>query len=95
MNIFLSALNAMVPHFKVSGHKLLLSQEHPFIRTEVDLRLVAAHKIPGMTKLHLRLFRGRWEQYSLQGYRPQEISNLCALLSNWERENHRKHRISV
>jgi len=91
MSIFLAAVDSVVPHFRVRGHTLLLSQGHPFSRIEIDLRGVAAHKVPGLATLRLRLFRGRWMSYSMQGFRPPEISALCALLTRWERHNHHHH----
>jgi hypothetical protein len=91
MNVFVSALNAVARHFRVRGHILLISQDHPFSQTEIDLRQVAAHKLPGPATLRLRLFRGRWTEYSMDGFRPREIARLCALLTRWERQNHQKH----
>lgn len=91
MSIFLAALNSVAPHFRVRGDKLLLSQGHPFSRVEIDLREVAAHKMPGPATLRLRQFRGRWASYSMQGFRPAEITALRALLTRWERQNHQRH----
>ena len=88
MTVFLVVLNAVAPHFRVRGHKLLLSQGHPFTRVEIDLRRVAAHKLPSISTLRLRLLRGRWESYSLAGFRRSEITALQALLTHWERQNH-------
>jgi len=70
---------------------LSLSQGHPFRRVEIDLRKVAAHKIPGPAALRLRLFREHWQSFSLEDFRPSEVSALCALLTRWERQNHLKH----
>jgi len=91
MSVFLAALDSVVPHFRVRGTTLLLSQGHPFSRVEIDLRTVAAHKVPGLAILRLRLFRDRWMSYSMQGFRSSEISALCALLTRWERQNHHHH----
>jgi len=91
MNVFSSALNAVAPHFRVRGHRLLISQGHPFSQTEIDLRQVSAHKLPELRTLHLRLFRGRWQKYSMDGFRPREVCLLCALLNQWEKRNHQKH----
>jgi len=91
MNVFQSALNAVVPHFRVRGHTLFIAQGDPFSRVEIDLRRVAAHKQPAAAMLHLRLIRGRWKEYSLDGFRPAEISRLRTLLMRWEKQNHQKH----
>jgi hypothetical protein len=91
MNVFVSALNAIAPHFRVRGHTLLISQGDLFSRTGIDLRQVAAHNLPGMITLHLRLFRGRWQQYSMEGFRSREVARLCTLLTRWEKQNHQKH----
>src|SRR3954468_17954762 len=56
MSMFLAALNSIVPHFRVRGHILFLSQAHPLSRIEIDLRRVAAHKMPGPAALRLRFF---------------------------------------
>jgi hypothetical protein len=88
MSIFLTALNSVAPHFRVRGHLLSLSQGHPFHRVEIDLRKVAAHKMPGPATLRLRLFREHWRSFSMEGFRPSEVSVLCALLTRWERQNH-------
>ena len=88
MSVFLAVLHAVTPHFRVRGHTLLLSQDHPFTRFEIDLRRVAAHKLPSISILQLRLLRGRWESYSLAGFRRAEIIALQALLTRWERQNH-------
>lgn len=81
MNVFLAALHSVVPHFRVRGHLLLLSQGHPFSRVVIDLREVAAHKLPGPATLRLRKFRGPWVSFSMQGFRPAEVTALRALLS--------------
>ena len=73
MNVFQSALNAVAPHFRVRGHALVIPQGDPFSQTELDLSQVAAHERPGLATLHLRLFRGRWKQYSLEGFRSSEV----------------------
>jgi len=91
MNVFIAALDSVVPHFRVRDGTLSLSQGHPFVRVQIDLREVAAHKLPGPATLRLRLFRGRWTSFSMQGFRPAEIAALCALLTNWERQNHQRH----
>jgi len=91
MSVFLSALNSVAPHFRVRGDTLFISQGHPFSRVEIDLRQVAAHKLPGLATLHVRLFRGRWKEYSMEGFRPSEISRLRALLTRWEKQNHQRH----
>lgn len=91
MNVFLAALNSVAPHFTVRGHTLLLSQGHPFSRVEIDLREVAAHKMPARAMLQLRQLRGRWVSYSMQGFRPAEIIALRALLTRWQRQNHQRH----
>lgn len=91
MNLFLAALNAAVPHFRVRGDTLLLSQGHPFTRTELDLRQIAAHKLPSPLCLQVRLFRGRWLHFRLDGFRPSEISRLRGLLTHWQRQNHQRH----
>jgi hypothetical protein len=88
VNVFLAALNSVAPHFRVRGHTLFLSHGHPFDRVEIDLREVAAHKMPGPATLRLRRLRGRWESFSMEGFRPSEVSALCALLTRWERQNH-------
>lgn len=92
MNVFLSALNSVVPHFRVRDHVLSISQGHPFAFLVIDLHQVAAHKLPGVATLHLPLFRGRWKEYSLDGFRPAEISSLVAVLTRWEKQNHQKTR---
>ena len=91
MNVFQSALHAVAPHVRVCGHSLFIAQGDPFSQIEIDLRQVSAHKLPGMATLRLRLFRGRWQQYSLAGFRPSEISRLRALLTRLEKQNHQKH----
>ena len=91
MNVFQSALNSVAPHFRVRGHTLFIAQGDLFTPVEIDLRQVAAHKLPGVTTLHLRLFRGRWKEYSMESFRPSEISRLLALLTRWEKQNHQKH----
>jgi hypothetical protein len=91
MNVFQSALNAVRPHFRVRGHSLFIAQEHLLGQCEIDLRQVAAHKLPQLSTLQLRLFRGRWKEYSLAGFRSSEISKLRALLTRWEKQNHQKH----
>jgi hypothetical protein len=91
MNVFQSALNAVAPHFRVRDHTLFIAQGDPFSQIEIDLRQVAAHKLPGLATLHLRLFRGRWKQYSLEDFRSSEISKLRVLLTRWEKQNHQKH----
>jgi hypothetical protein len=91
MNVFQSALNAVAPHFRVRGHTLFIAQGDLFSQVEIDLSQVAAHKLPGLATLHLRLFRGRWKQYAMEGFRPTEISRLRALLTRWEKQNHHKH----
>ena len=83
MNVFQSALNAVTPHFRVSGHSLFITQGDPFVQTEIDLRQIAAHKLPGLSTLHLRLFRGRWKEYSMARFRSSEIAKLLALLTCW------------
>ena len=88
MNVFLAILNSVAPHFRVRGHTLLLSQGHPFTRVEIDLRQVAAHKLPGLSTLRLRLLRGQWASYSLAGFRLAEVTALRALLTRWEHQNH-------
>ncbi len=88
MNLFLVILNALVPHFRVRGHTLWLSQGHPFSRIEIDLRQVAAHKLPDLFTLRLRLLRGQWATYSLTGFRSAEIAALQEVLTRWERQNH-------
>ena len=75
MNVFLAALNTAVPHFRVRGNRLFLSQGHPFTRTELDLRQVAAHKLPSQLCLQVRLLRGQWMQFRLDGFRPSEINS--------------------
>jgi hypothetical protein len=90
MNVFQSALNAVAPHFRVRGQILFIAQGDPFRHVEIDLSQVAAHKLPGLATLRLRLFRGRWKQYSLDGFRSSEISRLRALLTRWEKQNHQK-----
>ena len=89
MSVFLAALDAVTPHFGVRSYVLWLSQGHPFTRVEIDLRQVAAHKLPGPATLRLRLLRGRWASYSLAGFRMREIDALCSLLGRWESVNHR------
>jgi len=91
MSVFLAALNSVVPHFRVRGHTLLLSQGHPFSRVQIDLRQVAAHKMPSPATLRLRLFRGRWTSLSMDGFRPSEVAALSALLTRWERQNHQRN----
>jgi hypothetical protein len=91
MNPFLAALNTAVPHFRVRGEKLFLSQGHPFTRIELDLRQVAAHKLPSPLFLHVRLLRGRWMQFRLDGFRPSEITRLRSVLTQWQRQNHQRH----
>jgi hypothetical protein len=91
MNVFQSAVNLVAPHFRVRGDTLFIAQGDPFTQVEIDLRQVSAHKLPGLATLHLRLFRGRWKQYSLDGFRSSEISRLRALLTRWEKQNHQKH----
>jgi hypothetical protein len=91
MNVFQSALNAVAPHYRVRGHSLFIAQGNPFSQIEIDLRQVATHKLPGLATLHLRLFRGRWKEYSMEGFRSSEISRLRALLTRWEKQNHQKH----
>src|SRR5437660_4393832 len=91
MNLFLAALNSGVPHFRVRGDTLLLSQGHPFSRTKLDLRQVAAHKLPSQLCLQVRLLRGRWMEFQLDGFRPAEIVRLRALLTRWQRQNHQRH----
>ena len=91
MNVFQSALNAVAPHFRVSGPTLFITQGDPYSQIEVDLRQVAAHKLPGLATLHVRLFRGRWKEYSMDGFRSSEIARLRALLTRWEKQNHQKH----
>lgn len=91
MNVFQSALNAVAPHFRVRGHFLFIAQGDMFNQVEIDLRQVAAHKLPELMTLHLRLFRGRWKQYSLEGFRSSEISRLRTLLTRWQKQNHQKH----
>ena len=88
MNLFLVILNAWVPHFLVRGHTLWLSQGHPFSRIEIDLRQVAAHKLPDLFTLRLRLLPGQWTTYSLAGFRTAEITALRAVLTRCERQNH-------
>ena len=95
MNVFLSALNSVAPHFRLRGHTLFISQGHPFNQVEIDLRQVAAHKLPGVATIHLRLFRGRWKEYSMEGFRPSEISRLHALLTRWVKQNHQKHEVGT
>jgi len=95
MGVFLSALNAVAPHFRVRGWTLFISQGHPFSVVEIDLRQVAAHKVPGAASIYVRLFRGRWKEYSLEGFRPAEISKLRALLGHWQKQNHQKHEPTV
>ena len=81
MNLFLVILNAWVPHFLVRGHTLWLSQGHPFSR-------IAAHKLPDLFTLRLRLLPGQWTTYSLAGFRTAEITALRAVLTRCERQNH-------
>lgn len=90
MNVFPAALHRFCSHVEVRDHILLLSQGHPFTRVEIDLRQVSAHKFPGPGTLRLRLLRGQWESYSLEGFRPFEIDGLIELLERWERMNHRQ-----
>jgi hypothetical protein len=90
MNVFLAALHRFCSHVEVRGQTLLLSQGHPFTRIAIDLRQVAAHKLPGPETLRLRLLRGRWQTFSMAGFRPTEIDALIEALERWERENHRK-----
>lgn len=90
MSVFLAALNFVAPHFRVRGDTLFLSQGHPFNRIGIDLRTVAAHKMPGPATLQLRLLRGHWVGYSMEGFRLSEITALCALLARWETLNHRR-----
>ena len=85
----------ILPHFTVRGHSLFLSQGHPFSRVEIDLREVAAHKLPRTETLQLRQFRRRWTSYSMQGFRPSEIAALRALLTRWEVQNHQRHQPSA
>lgn len=92
MNVFLAALQSVVPHFRVRGYMLLLSQGHPFSRVAIDLRDVAAHKQPGPLSLRLRMFRGRWVSFSMKGFRPGDVTALRALLSRWEILNHQRSR---
>jgi hypothetical protein len=91
MNAFQSALNAMAPHFRVRAHSLFIAQGDPFSQVVIDLRQVAAHKLPGLATLQLRLFRGRWKQYSLDGFRSSEILRLRSILTRWEKQNHKKY----
>jgi hypothetical protein len=91
MSVFLSALNSVAPHFRVRGHTLSISQGHPFNQIQIDLRQVAAHKLPGVAKLRLRLLRGGWKDYSMEGFRPSEISGLRSLLTRLQKQNHQKH----
>ena len=91
MNVFSVALNGVLPHFRVRGDKLLLSQGHPLNRTEIDLRQVAAHKLPSPICLQIRLLRGRWVQYQLDGFRPAEITRLRSLLTARQRQDHLRH----
>lgn len=90
MNIFLAALHFFVPHFRVRGHILLLSQGHPFNRVAIDLHDIGAHKMPGPATLRLRKLRGPWVSFSMQGFRPAEVSELRALLRHWEALNHQR-----
>ncbi|MBA4148662.1 MAG: hypothetical protein H0X66_11160 [Verrucomicrobia bacterium] len=91
MNVFLAALNSVVPHFRVRGHMLSVSQGHPFSRVHIDLREVAAYKLPGPAAIRLRLFRGHWMSLSTEGFRPSEVGALCDLLNQWQKQNHQKH----
>ena len=91
MNVFSAALNGVLPHFRVRGDTLLLSQGHPFNRTKIDLRQVAAHKLPSPMCLQIRLFRGRWVQYHLGGFRPAEVTRLRTLLTERQRQNHQSN----
>ena len=91
VNVFQSALNSVAPHFRVRGETLFIAQGDPFTQVAIDLRQVSAHKSPGVGTLHVRLFRGRWKPYSLEGFRPSEIAKLRALLTRWEKQNHQKH----
>jgi hypothetical protein len=90
MSVFLAALNSIAPHFRVRGHTLSLSQGHPFSRVQIDLRQVAAHKLPELATLRLRLFRGQWMNFSMDGFRTAEVAALCNLLARWESQNHQK-----
>jgi hypothetical protein len=91
MSVFLAALNSVVPHFRVRDHTLSVSQGHPFSRVQIDLREVAAYKLPGPAAIRLRLFRDRWMSLSTVGFRPSEVAALCALLNHWQKQNHQKH----
>lgn len=88
MNVFLAALDATVPHFRVRGETLFLSQGHPFSQVALDLPRVAAHKLVSPLRLHVRMLRGRWMQFELDGFRPAEVRRLRALLTSWQRRNH-------
>ncbi len=90
VNIFLAVLNRLTSHFRVRGHMLLLSQDHPLDRVEIDLRQIASHKIPGPATLRLRLLRGGWTSYSMADFRPSEVTALSSLLTRWEKLNHRQ-----
>lgn len=72
VNFFWAVLNRLAPHFRVRGHMLLLSQDHPLDRVEIDLRQIASHKIPGLTTIRLRLLRSGWMSYSMADTRPSE-----------------------
>ena len=88
MNIFLAALNQAVPHFKIRDGSLLLSQGHPWNRARLDLCHVAAHRVPSPLRLQIRLFRGSWMDFSLDGFRPAEVVRLRRILRDSERKNH-------
>jgi hypothetical protein len=88
MNIFLTALNQAVPHFKIREGLLLLSQGHPWNRTRIELNKVAAHRLPSPLRLQIRLFRSKWIDFSLDGFRPEEVIRLRRALLEWERKNH-------
>lgn len=87
MNPFVAALNSVLPHFRVRDSTLVLSQGHPLTLFEIDLRRLAAHRMVSVSRLQLRLFRGRWKEYSLDGFRPSEVKRLMTVLTRWERSN--------
>ena len=69
----------------------MLSEGHPFNCAKIDLRQVAAHKLPSPLCLQIRLFRGRWIHYHLRGFRPAEVTRLRALLTERQRQNHQSN----
>jgi hypothetical protein len=73
------------------GRAEVVSVDIEDTRAEIDLRQVAAHKLPSPMCLQIRLLRGRWVNYQLDGFRPAEITRLRSLLTKREHQNHLRH----